>query len=79
VTFLLGAPLPLVAILAATRAAWRPVTVVAALAALALTAAISARLSGADRRRVLLRVVIGGALGLPITYGTGHAFGAAIS
>jgi VIT1/CCC1 family predicted Fe2+/Mn2+ transporter len=79
VSFLLGALLPLMAILLPPPA-WRvPVTVVAVLAALALTAAISARLSGANRRRVLLRVVIGGALGLAVTYGIGHAFGAAIS
>jgi VIT1/CCC1 family predicted Fe2+/Mn2+ transporter len=79
VSFLLGALLPLVAILLPPPA-WRvPVTVVAVLAALALTAAISARISGANRRRVLLRVVIGGALGLAVTYGIGHAFGAAIS
>jgi VIT1/CCC1 family predicted Fe2+/Mn2+ transporter len=79
VSFLLGGLLPLVAILLPPPTLRVPVTVVAVLAALALTAVISARLSGAHRRRVLLRVVLGGALGLAITYGIGHLFGAAIS
>jgi len=79
VSFLLGALLPLVAILL-PPAGWRvPVTVVAVLAALALTATISARLSGANQRRVLLRVLVGGALGLAVTYGIGHLFGTVFS
>jgi len=31
-----------------------------------------------DARRAVLRVVIGGALGLAFTYGVGHLFGTAI-
>jgi VIT1/CCC1 family predicted Fe2+/Mn2+ transporter len=58
---------------------WRvPITVVAVLVALALTGAVSARLSGANSRRVLLRVIIGGACGLAVTYGIGHLFGTAL-
>jgi VIT1/CCC1 family predicted Fe2+/Mn2+ transporter len=79
VSFLLGALLPLVAILLPPPT-WRvPVTTLAVLAALALTATICARLSDAGRSRALLRVVLGGALGLAVTYGIGHLFGAAIS
>ena len=37
-----------------------------------------ARLGGSDVRRAVLRVVIGGALGLAFTYGVGHLFGTAI-
>lgn len=78
-SFLLGALLPLVAILLPPPT-WRvPVTTLAVLAALALTATICARLSDAGRSRALLRVVLGGALGLAVTYGIGHLFGAAIS
>src|SRR5690348_10406193 len=33
---------------------------------------------GSDVRRAVLRVVIGGALGLAFTYGVGHLFGTAI-
>ena len=78
ISFILGAVLPLVAILLPPPH-WRvPVTVVAVLVALALTGALSARLGGADIRRAVLRVVIGGAIGLALTYGIGSLFGTAI-
>lgn len=60
-------------------AAWRvPVAFAAVLVALGLTGAVSARLGGSDVHRAVLRVVIGGALGLAFTYGIGHLFGTAI-
>jgi VIT1/CCC1 family predicted Fe2+/Mn2+ transporter len=37
--------------------------------------AVSARIGGSNVRRAVLRVVIGGALGLAFTYGIGHLFG----
>lgn len=77
--FTVGAALPLLAILL-PPAPWRlAVTVVAVLLALAVTGAVSARIGGSNARRAVLRVVIGGALGLALTYGIGHLFGAAIS
>ena len=45
---------------------------------LGLTGWVSARIGGGNARRAVLRVVIGGAAGLAITYGIGHLFGAAI-
>jgi VIT1/CCC1 family predicted Fe2+/Mn2+ transporter len=78
VSFVSGALLPLLAILLPPPT-WRvPVTVLAVLAALAVAGAVSARISGADVRRAVLRVVVGGGLGLAVTYGIGHLFGAAI-
>jgi VIT1/CCC1 family predicted Fe2+/Mn2+ transporter len=78
-SFFLGALLPLVAILL-PPVGWRvPVTFVAVLVALAVTGGVSARIGGANVRRALLRVVLGGALGLGVTYGIGHAFGTAMS
>ncbi|MBA2322848.1 MAG: VIT family protein [Pseudonocardiales bacterium] len=78
-SFLVGAVLPLVAILLAP-ASWRVgITMVAVLVALTLTAGLSARASGASLPRVLLRVVLGGALGLCVTFGVGRLFGAALS
>jgi VIT1/CCC1 family predicted Fe2+/Mn2+ transporter len=78
VSFTLGALLPLLAILLPPEG-WRvPVCVLAVLAALALTGVVSARLGGANPRRAVLRVLIGGALGLAFTYGVGHLFGTAI-
>jgi VIT1/CCC1 family predicted Fe2+/Mn2+ transporter len=77
--FTLGALLPLLAILL-PPAAWRvPVTVVTVLVALALTGAASARLGGAPVGRAVVRVVVGGALGLGVTYGIGRLFGTAVS
>jgi VIT1/CCC1 family predicted Fe2+/Mn2+ transporter len=73
-----GALLPMLAILLPPAALRVPVTFVAVLVALALTGALSARLGGSNVRRAVLRVVVGGALGLPFTYEVGHLFGAAI-
>ena len=78
VSFTSGALLPLLAILLPPAAARVPVTFVAVLIALGLTGAHSARLGGSDVRRAVLRVVIGGALGLAFTYGIGHLFGTVI-
>ena len=76
-SFTFGALLPLVALLppAALRV---PITFVAVLIALGLAGALSARIGGSNIRRAVLRVVIGGALGLAFTYGVGHLFGTAI-
>ena len=77
-SFTLGALLPLVAILLPPPP-WRiPVTFSAVLAALAAAGAISARIGGSSPRRAVIRVVIGGAAGLSLTYGIGHLFGTAI-
>jgi hypothetical protein len=54
------------------------VAVLAALAALAFLGVVSARLGGANPRRAVVRVLIGGALGLAVTNGVGHLFGTAI-
>ena len=78
VAFTVGAVLPLLAILL-PPAAWRVrVCVVAVLAALALAGTLSARLGGAPVGRAVLRVVVGGALGLAFTYAIGSLFGTAI-
>jgi len=78
-SFTLGALLPLLAILLPPPG-WRvPVTFVAVLMALALTGAVSARIGGSPARRAVLRVVIGGAAGLAITYTIGLLFGTAIA
>jgi VIT1/CCC1 family predicted Fe2+/Mn2+ transporter len=78
-SFTVGALLPLLAILLPPPA-WRvPVTFVAVLLALALTGAVSARIGGSPLKRAVLRVVIGGALGLAVTYAIGSLFGTAIA
>jgi VIT1/CCC1 family predicted Fe2+/Mn2+ transporter len=78
ISFLLGGLLPLLAILL-PPAGWRvAVTFIAVLLALALAGATSARIGGGSIRRAILRVVVGGAVGLVLTYGIGHLFGTAI-
>jgi len=77
-SFTSGALLPLLAILLPPATLRVPVTFVAVLIALGLAGALSARIGGSDIRRAVLRVVIGGALGLAFTYGVGLLFGTAI-
>jgi vacuolar iron transporter family protein len=79
VSFTLGALLPLLAILLPPAAARIPVTVGAVLVALAITGWISARLGGADPRRAALRVTLGGAVAMAITFGIGHLVGGAVT
>jgi len=77
-SFTLGAILPLLAILLPPPA-WRiPTTFVGVLVALGIAGTISARIGGSSPRLAVVRVVIGGAIGLGFTYGVGHLFGAAI-
>ncbi|MBV9794517.1 MAG: VIT family protein [Actinobacteria bacterium] len=77
-SFTSGALLPLLAILL-PPVSWRiPVTIVAVLVALGVAGAGSARIGGSNIRRAVLRVVIGGAIGLAFTWGIGHLFGTAI-
>ena len=77
-SFTSGALLPLLAILLPPAALRVPVTFAVVLVALGLAGALSARLGGSNIRRAVLRLVIGGALGLAFTYGVGHLFGTAI-
>ena len=77
--FTLGALLPLVAILVPPTG-WRvPVTFIAVLAALAIAGGISARVGASNVSRAVIRVLLGGAAGLALTYGIGHLLGTAIS
>jgi len=77
-SFTSGALLPMLAILLPPVSLRVGVTFAAVLVALALAGALSARIGGSDVRRAVLRVVIGGAVGLAFTYGIGHLFGTAI-
>ena len=79
ISFVLGAMLPLIAILLPSTPGPRvPVTVAAVLVALALTGTVSARLSGAKVRTAVLRIMVGGALAMAITYAIGRAIGVAV-
>lgn len=75
VSFTVGAVIPLVAILA-PPASWRiPVAFVAVLVALALTGATGASLGGSRPWRPMVRVVIGGAIAMAVTFAIGRLVG----
>ncbi|TQC43299.1 VIT family protein [Rhodococcus sp. WS4] len=78
-SFTLGALIPLLAILLPPVHLRIPVAFVAVLFALALTGTVSAALGGAKRTRAVLRVVLGGALAMIVTYGIGQLVGTGIS
>jgi vacuolar iron transporter family protein len=78
VSFTLGAILPLIAILVPPPSARILVTVITVLIALAITGWVSARLGGAKPLRPILRVTVGGALAMAITFGIGHLVGATV-
>lgn len=74
-SFLVGALIPLVAILVPPLSMRVPVAFFSVLVALALTGFISAKTGGANISRAILRVVAGGALAMIITYTIGKMFG----
>lgn len=78
ISFTIGALLPLVAIIFSPTSFRVPITVVAAIATLALTGFISARLSGARKRRAIIRNVAGGLIAMGVTYGIGSLVGQSI-
>ncbi|WP_241386870.1 VIT1/CCC1 transporter family protein [Rhodococcus sp. CH91] len=78
VSFTLGALVPLLVIIAVPDATRIPVTFVAVLCALAVTGSISAWLGGARHGRAVLRVVVGGAIAMGVTYALGQLFDVAV-
>ena len=75
VAFLTGGLLPFLFVLL-VPAPWKvPVTFVAVLAALVLTGTISARVGGSSKRLGTLRIVLGGAIALGVTFGIGALLG----
>ena len=78
IAFTLGALLPLVAILLPPLHLRVPVTAAVVLAALALAGATSARIGRSSVRLAVARIVLGGSVGLALTYGIGQLFGTAL-
>jgi VIT1/CCC1 family predicted Fe2+/Mn2+ transporter len=74
-SFVVGALLPMLAILLPPVGLRVPVTFVSVVLALALTGWLSARIGNADRLRAMRRNVIGGALAMAVTYGIGMLVG----
>jgi VIT1/CCC1 family predicted Fe2+/Mn2+ transporter len=79
VSYTLGALIPLLAIVLPARH-WRVASaVVVVLIALAVTGWAGARVGGGRARRAMLRVLVGGSIGLTVTYFVGHLAGAAVN
>jgi VIT1/CCC1 family predicted Fe2+/Mn2+ transporter len=76
VAFTAGAIIPLIAILFPPATARVPVAFISVLVALALTGTVSGGLSGARKSPAILRIVLGGALAMLVTYGIGQMVGA---
>lgn len=73
--FLSGAVIPLVAIVLPPADIRIPATFAAVLVALSITGTLSAHAGGANRTVATVRVVLGGALAMAITFGIGKLFG----
>ncbi|MGO4188386.1 VIT1/CCC1 transporter family protein [Pseudarthrobacter sp. TAF60_1] len=76
VAFLIGAILPMLAILLPPADIRIPLTFVAVLVALAATGALGAWIGGGSKMRAAVRVVVGGALALVATFSIGNLLGA---
>jgi vacuolar iron transporter family protein len=74
----LAAIIPLIAILLPAVGMRVPVMFVSVMVALLLTGTVSATLGGAHKTRAILRVVLGGALAMLVTYGVGQLVGTTI-
>ncbi len=73
--FIAGAIIPLIAIVWPPASLRIPVTFIAVLVALAITGTLSAQAGGASRAKATLRVVMGGAIAMAVTFGIGKIFG----
>ncbi|WP_194949850.1 VIT family protein [Actinomyces trachealis] len=78
ISFIIGSMLPLLAILLSPASIAIPLTFVAVLVGLALTGGISAKLGDAPIRPAVLRVVVGGAFAMGVTWGIGHLIGVTV-
>lgn len=74
-SFLLGALIPLVAIIIFPAHLRVSLTFFSVVIALAITGSMSAKVGGANIPRAVIRVVSGGALAMAVTYGIGRIFG----
>lgn len=74
-SFFVGGVIPLISILFSPANYRVQFTFLSVLVALLITGSLSGHISGGSKTRATLRVVIGGALAMAITFGIGHLFG----
>jgi VIT1/CCC1 family predicted Fe2+/Mn2+ transporter len=77
ISFSIGSLLPVLAVILPPVSLRIPMTFVVVLIALALTGSLSARIGGANPRRAMARIVLGGALAMAVTFGIGQLLGTA--
>lgn len=77
ISFLVGAVIPLIAIILPPENVRIPVAFTAILVALIIAGFLSGKVSGANITRATIRIVIGGALAMAVTYEVGKLFGVA--
>jgi VIT1/CCC1 family predicted Fe2+/Mn2+ transporter len=77
-SFLAGAVIPLLAILLFPKSVKVSLTFISVLLALAFTGILSAKVGGADVKRATIRVVIGGAVAMAVTFSIGKLFGVSV-
>ncbi|MDN6486958.1 MAG: VIT family protein [Ancrocorticia sp.] len=75
ISFILGAIIPLGAIVLSPAAIAVPLTVIAVTISLAITGSVSAHLGGAPKQRATIRNICGGLLAMGVTYIIGTAVG----
>lgn len=75
IAFTAGALIPLLAVVLPPQSVRIPVTFAAVLVALITTGTVSARIGGAGRLRAVVRLVIGGAVAMAVTFGIGALLG----
>lgn len=74
-SFLIGAAIPLIAVIIPPDPMRVPVTFISVLVALAITGTVSAKISGTNVLKATTRVILGGAVAMIVTYGIGKLFG----
>lgn len=79
ISFTLGGLIPLIAILATPSSVRVGVTFIAVVVALAITGFVSAKVGGAPTTRATIRVIVGGATAMLVTYGIGIIFGVSLA
>jgi VIT1/CCC1 family predicted Fe2+/Mn2+ transporter len=74
-SFLVGAAIPLAAIILPPENVRIPVAFFSVIIALVITGTVSAKVGGANISKAVIRVVLGGALAMAVTYEIGRIFG----
>lgn len=78
VSFTFGGLIPIAAVLLPPQNLRVPIAFAAVIPALVITGYVSAKLSNADTKHAIIRVVFGGSLAMIITYIIGHIFGISV-